>query len=700
MSEPKDSTRRNGKTMTLTQLKQAVLEPPQNGTGPRKVASTTVNNKNGAAKVAKNTQPRKRKNRPVQRKLSRLAEQSILDLLPVLQPSPDIKPEVTKQRKKPGRKPKVVAEFIEPELAEPTPAYTGVPLEEGPLTKIKKESLWPSKSAGPKKVGRTSGPSSRESTVSEEPADLDPVNDAKHKKSLKTSISDKVTKASEVREPLKLKIKSTRAKVKTPKQPKREANSNDTPVRVSKRIKVISPKKPASTNLAPSGLPHVTGHQDEDDPTKDNDEFCSSCGGPGIFLCCETCPRSFHFTCCDPPLEEPPEDDWYCRECLALRNPSITTKWNEIGIFSQLMNQQESRNPVEFQLPKNIRDNTFIGVTTGDNGEYEDDTFKPELSYTKANGSQVPGFNKNNDLEIDSLYDKDGKPYLCHKCGESGLYHRTLVHCDYCPLVWHIDCLEEPMFGPKTIGLKWRCPNHVESLLPPGFIKQRRFKDIEVLEPMLRNHFLQLAHYNNFLIKYDDQPHIKQGYMPNLQDYLNYEEEDFSKPNPRFMDRNSDQDDENEPHENFKVPDYLDRIESTNSGILAKTSKKLNKVLCLGEQDAFIYRVPEKSILLDFVTKVNQQKLNIIETINCYDNQARLETNEDEREIVDTLIEIKTKPTQKLDFDDLVSHALKDNANSKGASTDLSESEISDLQQIKKLMELKGRDSLLKFLQS
>ena len=53
--------------------------------------------------------------------------------------------------------------------------------------------------------------------------------------------------------------------------------------------------------------------KEDSDPTRYNEEICGACGGPGRFLCCEGCPKSFHFTCLDPPIDENdlPEDSWY-----------------------------------------------------------------------------------------------------------------------------------------------------------------------------------------------------------------------------------------------------------------------------------------------------------------------------------------------------------------------------------------------------
>ena len=53
--------------------------------------------------------------------------------------------------------------------------------------------------------------------------------------------------------------------------------------------------------------------KEDSDPTKYNEENCGACGGPGRFLCCEGCPKSFHFTCLEPPIDENdlPDDSWY-----------------------------------------------------------------------------------------------------------------------------------------------------------------------------------------------------------------------------------------------------------------------------------------------------------------------------------------------------------------------------------------------------
>ncbi|ORY83915.1 hypothetical protein BCR37DRAFT_346070, partial [Protomyces lactucae-debilis] len=52
-----------------------------------------------------------------------------------------------------------------------------------------------------------------------------------------------------------------------------------------------------------------------------NDEHCSACRGTGKLLCCDDCPRSFHFSCIEPPIEEAdiPDEPYFCMSCWERR---------------------------------------------------------------------------------------------------------------------------------------------------------------------------------------------------------------------------------------------------------------------------------------------------------------------------------------------------------------------------------------------
>jgi hypothetical protein len=50
-----------------------------------------------------------------------------------------------------------------------------------------------------------------------------------------------------------------------------------------------------------------------------NHDQCDSCGDGGGLLCCDNCPRSFHFDCINPPIRpeavEQMQGNWYCNDC-------------------------------------------------------------------------------------------------------------------------------------------------------------------------------------------------------------------------------------------------------------------------------------------------------------------------------------------------------------------------------------------------
>ena len=635
-------------------------------------------------------------------------------------------------------------DFIEPALAEPRPIYTGLCLESFPSAKVKKESLWPSKNTE-KRPGRSSNSSNEikeGKTVSDKNDEENKHLEEKYKSNLQTEVFEEIVTESSARNSVNGKPTKGRpgrppskGTVKTPKQSKHPHSSENSSLRSSKRIKVISPKKPGTTNLAPGAKERALwGSNDEQ--TQSNDDFCSACGGSGVFICCDTCPKSYHFLCCEPPLEDCPDDNWNCPECVYKRNPNDIRRWDDIGMFGKLLNQQESRGVKEFQLPNNLRDHTFVGVSTGEGGVYQDDTVKHVPSSNKNDDSQVPGFNTNVDLEIDSLYDKEGKPYLCHKCGLSGLNRRTIIRCDYCPLAWHLDCLDYPLTTPKPIGNKWRCPNHYEELLSRQLMNRRDFKDANVIDVSLQHQFLKIAALGKLLIKETGQPYLKENDDSpfTLREYLHRRKEHLGISNSRTFDtkEKGDGDTKNENKITY-VPSYLQNY-SNECGVTAKASNRLSRIITLTDVDddndckskAFIYRIPEKLVLLDFMSKAAESrsqtisttlqgngintgstkghsiKKNILDSVEEYKARGRLDNNREDRDFVDGLSQFshvpKEKPQPRLSH--LIDAIMAVNNSEAKAHHTIDDGELDDLRSIKRLIEVKGRESLLQYLNS
>ena len=63
-------------------------------------------------------------------------------------------------------------------------------------------------------------------------------------------------------------------------------------------------------------------------------EFCRVCKEGGELLCCDNCPNAYHLQCLDPPLEEPPDEEWTCPRCMCEPMPGkvekiLTWQWKE-----------------------------------------------------------------------------------------------------------------------------------------------------------------------------------------------------------------------------------------------------------------------------------------------------------------------------------------------------------------------------------
>ncbi|KAI9864136.1 MAG: hypothetical protein M1813_003453 [Trichoglossum hirsutum] len=265
----------------------------------------------------------------------------------------------------------------------------------------------------------------------------------------------------------------------------------------------------ARERSSPVGYGGMPDHREDE-----NDDVCSACGGQGTLLCCDGCTSSFHFTCVDPPMEqEDLKDDeaWYCCICIARRDPPHK---QPRGIFASLLDNLEKKNPMSFNLPKDLRE-YFEGVKTGDEGEYEEAV--TQKSRTRGGYEEEPDLLK--------LKDTKGKVVLCFRCGKSAINGQKIIPCDFCNLHWHLDCLDPPLANPPPRAPNgkpkhnWMCPNHVDhellavdpSVKAYGRLqscngglrthKVRRPKNARIIDTHLRRGFA-----NNGLIEIENDP--------------------------------------------------------------------------------------------------------------------------------------------------------------------------------------------------
>ena len=363
-------------------------------------------------------------------------------------------------------------EFHEPPPAEPVNGMTGLPLSMGPPEKTKKESLWSYKKG-------SSTPAS--ATGSEET----------YRERLETPNSEQLTRLSSLRSITKPKdIYRTKRQYRKKNNhipPKQKHFPIHTKIKAStaKENKLFGQNSTTNQKAIPPPIVSST------EATVENDDFCSSCRQPGIFLCCDTCPRSFHFACCNPPLDPDnlPEGDWSCAECqfkIRCPNKAAANKLEaeytaelqaskNITLFGKLLFRLEFTNPKQYLLPHQIRD-AFVDVKTGPHGEYSDNSMREPLNEKQVFGSGYgQSLTKMDQYNPELHIDQDsGKLLVCFKCRSSKMGtvdhpedERLITKCGYCNTAWHLDCVPDvPRASFKNLGSKWMCPLHADSSIP------------------------------------------------------------------------------------------------------------------------------------------------------------------------------------------------------------------------------------------
>lgn len=125
-----------------------------------------------------------------------------------------------------------------------------------------------------------------------------------------------------------------------------------------------------------------------------------------------------------------------------LSNTSTTLK----RPFDLLIAAAMQRNPTQFQLPNDFTCTTALPGTSKRRR-------KDELSGRNAKRPQ-------HELDHYGLVPLPVK--VCYTCNRSCRL-APLIQCDYCPLLFHMDCLDPPLTAYPT-G-RWMCPNHIQHLV-------------------------------------------------------------------------------------------------------------------------------------------------------------------------------------------------------------------------------------------
>ncbi|KAG9286228.1 hypothetical protein G9A89_014214 [Geosiphon pyriformis] len=196
--------------------------------------------------------------------------------------------------------------------------------------------------------------------------------------------------------------------------------------------------------------------------TAQNHELCDACHGAGHLICCDGCPRAYHFTCVNPPLDykAPPPGNWYCKVCQTERRAPPKAP---PSLFSELLDHGRRVNSIQYEVPMWVKD-AFEGVGTEGTGHFVDFNHKKYPKIDKFGYPIEPDYTQ--------FQDEKGNFIYCHYCRKIPARQKPAIPCDYCNRYWHLDCLNPPMVKRPSLFKKWMCPFHIDHYLP----KVRRLK--------------------------------------------------------------------------------------------------------------------------------------------------------------------------------------------------------------------------------
>ncbi|XP_034024925.1 PHD finger protein 12 isoform X2 [Thalassophryne amazonica] len=122
--------------------------------------------------------------------------------------------------------------------------------------------------------------------------------------------------------------------------------------------------------------------------------------------------------------------------------------------FQLLIAAAMERNPTQFQLPSELTCTTALPVCLG--GAFAGSSKRRRKEELLGKPFRRP----QHELDPNGLVPLPVK--VCFMCNRSCRL-APLIQCDYCPLLFHMDCLDPPLTA-LPAG-KWMCPNHVEHLV-------------------------------------------------------------------------------------------------------------------------------------------------------------------------------------------------------------------------------------------
>ncbi|CCD26309.1 Rco1p NDAI_0H01350 [Naumovozyma dairenensis CBS 421] len=661
---------------------------------------------------------------------------------------------------------------------------TGVPLNQGPNEKIKRFSLWNYKRTpvpgqlaptmtgtelqipNNKSKSKSSSPQLNipDAVQTAIPSDYNDIIEKElrlYNMNLKTNESNYLTKPSNLRASINKQVTMSEDEERHTQEeqlllsPSKKLHkikatfSNDSKIKLLGQNSIPNNNNNTQNEIEKGKDSSKKQEAEQQKAEQENDDYCSACLQAGSFLCCDTCPRSFHFLCLDPPLDPNnlPEGDWSCHHCLFKLKYSNTTQLNkgessfikELSsslasssnilsttassskksgrLFGKLLFQLNSINPRQFNLPQSVKE-TFKNVKTGPRGQYIDGTEKDPLTdkqmFHPTYGQSVTKLDTYNpDSHLDTTMasvmtspDNDLHPdnfLICYRCKTTKMgtwdhpeNSRLIMKCDYCNTPWHLDCIPQvPRASLKNLGYKWKCPLHALSSSPSSSFadrkeqkKRRLTRNQKYIEPLQSSGFKNDGDIEIILDEINEQPtkyYQELSKKPGNLDPIPTLKEDSIKVD--FYDKifrvRRNQSILNFKHQNY-ILDRLISLSLNSVSSLEETENQTTNNLSLNDLTSLVF--------FQFINSNQNRDLrtlwNFKELCNIAEKTFSEETNEEPKAY-----------EQVVKKEEIISKDLTYNniGRLEADATNISSKELHELLVLRKLVESKPKEEVLRF---
>ncbi|KAK4885411.1 hypothetical protein RN001_001682 [Aquatica leii] len=184
---------------------------------------------------------------------------------------------------------------------------------------------------------------------------------------------------------------------------------------------------------------------------------CKRKSDPESMILCDNCNKGQHLFCFRPKLTAIPEGNWYCKECQKEKDKQekavdLEPRPKKRRIFKEesdeevheepINNHEEQAEDEQEQFEEEEEDEKMEQGGDDDNDSTQDESDKDLITSNTKNKKKT------------LLSDEEESYDTCNKCSKEG----TLICCDYCPNMYHLECAEPPLRRvPRGEWLCHRC---------------------------------------------------------------------------------------------------------------------------------------------------------------------------------------------------------------------------------------------------